>query len=535
LEARDGKGAIRQRKSVLLDRIPQKIHFTRFTALTAEPSALALPNRCKVPYRASKPEEAAAKSLSPARKTTSTMKLYVVAVYAALSSIVFFAPVAVTAFFSDPDNGCAAGEAAGGLVDIANSQLIPFDESGVVFTINGQTVTASNQILLEVNGDYDFAIVQDTSPFVGGLIRVQQGDATSGEPTFTFVPSDTPKKPDSQLDAVCDSSPGVIGVTTLDTETEKSSLTGRFVSTSTTDPVTVDVTVVLTNTTNGALTYTYTQFELRTTVPETTSNNTTETAPGPSPTETLEPTTTRPPTSSPAPTFEEECIICGDANLVVTNLQATVVVNNVNASCAVIVQIGQQRLIPPGAQCDETIAAVLENCECAPALNNATNTTETMVPSGNGTNETLVPTGGNETEAPGGGNETMVPNTNETMVPTNETMVPNSNETMVPTNETMVPNSNETETPGMGNETEVPSMMNETLPPNTTDTNNTDTNETVTPDQEPAPAPPTTTAAAPPTRSRDISSATSFPKTATMLLLLVGASLTSFLGSTWFM
>jgi hypothetical protein len=460
------------------------------------------------------------------------MKLYVVAVYAALSSIVFFAPVAVTAFFSDPDNGCAAGEAAGGLVDIANSQLIPFDESGVVFTINGQTVTASNQILLEVNGDYDFAIVQDTSPFVGGLIRVQQGDATSGEPTFTFVPSDTPKEPDSQLDAVCDSSPGVIGVTTLDTETEKSSLTGRFVSTSTTDPVTVDVTVVLTNATDGAaLTYTYTQFELRTTVPENT-NNTTETAPGPSTTETLEPTTTRPPTSSPAPTFEEECILCGDANLVVTNLQATVVVNNVNASCAVLVQIGQQRLIPPGAQCDETIAAVLENCECAPALNNATtNANETMVPSGNGTNETMVPTtGSNETEAPGGGNETMVPNTNETMVPTNETMVPNSNETMVPnSNETMVPNSNETEAPGMGNETEVPSMMNETLPPNTTDTN-----ETVTPDQEPAPAPPTTTAAAPPTRSRDISSATSLPTTATTLLL-VGASLASFLGSTWFM
>jgi hypothetical protein len=462
------------------------------------------------------------------------MKLTVVAVYAALSSTVFFAPVAVTAFFSDPDNGCAAGEAAGGLADIANSELIPFDESGVVFTINGQTVTASNQILLEVNGDYDFAIEQDTSPFVGGLIRVQQGDATSGEPTFTFVPSDTPKELDSQLDAVCDSSPGVIGVTTLDTETEKSSLTGRFVSTSTTDPVTVDVTVVLTNATDGAaLTYTYTQFELRTTVPENSNNNTTGTAPGPSTTETLEPTTTRPPTSSPAPTFEEECILCGDANLVVTNLQATVVVNNVNASCAVLVQIGQQRLIPPGAQCDETIAAVLENCECAPALNNATMTNETMVPSGNGTNETMVPTGSNETEAPGGGNETMVPNTNETMVPTNETMAPPN------TNETMVPGGNETEAPGMNetmvpnsNETEVPSMMNETLPPNTTDTN-----ETVTPDQEPAPAPPTTTttAAAPPTRSRDISSATSLPTTTTTLLLLVGASLASFLGSTWFM
>jgi hypothetical protein len=440
-----------------------------------------------------------------------------------------------SAFFTGPDGCAAAGDAAGGLTDLDNAELVPFDESGVIFTINGQAVTAITQILLEVEGDYDFAIEEDSSPFVGGLIRVQQGDGA--EPTFTFEPSDTPRQPDSQLDEACESP--VIGLTTLDTETEKSSLTGRFVATSTTDPVTVDVTVVLTNTTDS-LTYTYTQFELRTTVPENNANN--ETVPGPSPgsggtTETLEPTTTRPPTSSPAPSFEQECLICGDADLQVTNLDATVIVNNVNASCALIVQIAQDRRIPPGNQCDDTIAAVLENCDCAPINATTTNATETLVPNGN---ETMVPGGTNETMMPGGTNETMMP-TNETMMPglneTNSTALPvDANETMVPmnettaTNETMVPNTNETMVPN----------TNETMAPNnTTDTNTTDTNETVTPppDEEPAPAPPTPTRAAPPTGStRDVSSAESLLQTTALFTttLLAAASL-AFLGTNTFL
>jgi hypothetical protein len=424
-----------------------------------------------------------------------------------------------SAFFTGPD-GCSAGDAAGGLTDLDNAELVPFDESGVIFTINGEAVTAITQILLEVEGDYDFAIEEDSSPFVGGLIRVQQGDGA--EPTFTFEPSDTPRQPDSQLDEACESP--VIGLTTLDTETEKSSLTGRFVATSTTDPVTVDVTVVLTNTTDS-LTYTYTQFELRTTVPE---NNSNETVPGPSPdggtTETLEPTTTRPPTLSPAPSFEQECLICGDADLAVTNLDATVIVNNVNASCALIVQIAQDRRIPPGNQCDDTIAAVVQNCDCAPLnATTATNVTETLVPNGNetmvpGTNETLVP-GTNETSMPGT-NETSMPGLNET----NSTAMPvDGNETMVPmnettaTNETMVPNANETMVPN----------ANETMAPNnTTDSNTTDTNETMTPppEEEPAPAPSPPTRAAP-TGSRDVSSAESLlPNTVLFTTLAVASA-----------
>jgi uncharacterized membrane protein YgcG len=261
--------------------------------------------------------------------------------------------IAVAAFFTGPD-GCAEGGNAGGLVDIVGAQEVPFATSGIEFTINGQAITEGSDILLEINGGYDFSIAASgANTFVGGLIRVQQGVDAS---TFSFAPSVTPNVPDSEVATACQAP--AKGVTQIESTLENTTLTGRFVSSSL-GTVTIEVTVVLTNSTQAGLTYSYAQFEVDTTAPE-------NPAPTPTAIDTLEPTTTRPPTFSPAPTFVEVCDICASPDLSITLLDATVIINGVSATCGLISQIADARLVPPGQPCNDTIAAVVQNCGCSP-------------------------------------------------------------------------------------------------------------------------------------------------------------------------
>jgi hypothetical protein len=280
--------------------------------------------------------------------------------------------ITVVAFFTGPD-GCAEGGNAGGLADIIGAQQVPFAESGIEFTINGQAITQGSDILLEINGNYDFSLVASGgNPFVGGLIRVQQGvDASS----FSFAPSDTRSEPDSEVAAACQAP--AKGVTQIESISEKTTLTGRFVSSSL-GTVSIEVTVVLTNSTQAGLTYSYAKFEVDTTTPE-------NPVPTPTSIDTLEPTTTtiRPPTFSPAPTFVEVCDICASPDLSITLPDATLIINGVSATCRLISQIADARLVPPGQPCNDTIAAVVENCGCLPNEPSA----PTMLPV-----DTLAPT-----------------------------------------------------------------------------------------------------------------------------------------------
>jgi hypothetical protein len=76
--------------------------------------------------------------------------------------------------------------------------------------------------------------------------------------------------------------------------------------------------------------------------------------------------TTRPPTSSPAPSFVEVCDICGSPDLSITSPDVTVIINGVSARCGLLSQIADARLVPPGQACNDTVAAVVENCGCLP-------------------------------------------------------------------------------------------------------------------------------------------------------------------------
>jgi hypothetical protein len=75
---------------------------------------------------------------------------------------------------------------------------------------------------------------------------------------------------------------------------------------------------------------------------------------------------TRSPTASPAPSFTEVCNICRSPDLSITLPNVTVVINGVPATCGLLAQIADARLIPPGQDCLDTIAAVVENCGCSP-------------------------------------------------------------------------------------------------------------------------------------------------------------------------
>ena len=129
-------------------------------------------------------------------------------------------------------------------------------DAGLRFTINNVDLTVPDDkegYQLRHQGDYEFAVqAEDNTQFKGVLIRVTQA-SDSGVSEISFLPGRN-----SQTALSC-SAAGAAGVTHTDAQA-KSFLSGFFRS-SRTEPVQIDVTVVLSNNSTGSL-YAYQSFGL---------------------------------------------------------------------------------------------------------------------------------------------------------------------------------------------------------------------------------------------------------------------------------
>lgn len=83
----------------------------------------------------------------------------------------------------------------------------------------------------------------------------------------------------------------------------------------------------------------------------------------PSVLKTLAPTLTPHPTHTNTPTYESVCYVCGEENIVTTNHDAVVDLDNTAITCKELEMIGLERSIPP-AVCPEVQTQALVSCGC---------------------------------------------------------------------------------------------------------------------------------------------------------------------------
>ena len=188
----------------------------------------------------------------------------------AVSAAVFVAGLdGVRAYSNGAGGDCPSGQAAVGDVHtmsdawgtsrpVVQTSLI---DAGIRFTINNVTindnvdltVSDDEEYQVRYQGDYEFAVETDTDkPFKGALIRVSQA-SNSGNGETSFIAGT------NSHTALSCTAAGASGVTHLDSEA-KTYLSGYFHS-SATEPVQIDVTVVLYNNSTGSV-YAYQSFNV---------------------------------------------------------------------------------------------------------------------------------------------------------------------------------------------------------------------------------------------------------------------------------
>jgi predicted nucleic acid-binding Zn ribbon protein len=98
---------------------------------------------------------------------------------------------------------------------------------------------------------------------------------------------------------------------------------------------------------------------------------------------TLRPTVTAEPTVSFAPSFSERCRICHDDDSVVTNVDATVIIDGLEISCGQLYETDLLQMIPP-VVCPQARVVAIESCGCSavavPLPNPALSKTDTLSP-----------------------------------------------------------------------------------------------------------------------------------------------------------
>jgi hypothetical protein len=81
---------------------------------------------------------------------------------------------------------------------------------------------------------------------------------------------------------------------------------------------------------------------------------------------TLRPTVTPEPTVSFAPSYNERCRICHDNDSVVTNVDATIVVDGLEITCGQLFETDLLQMIPP-VMCPQARVVAMESCGCSAA------------------------------------------------------------------------------------------------------------------------------------------------------------------------